>query len=177
MNLLTIDLRVKNSAPRIDPRCSAHARVRALSLLPARNLDDSPSPKRYSKSRRAKASNFQHDDLTPSSSNDDSQYCTDQQSGYDGEYEDDFSSETESRCCEAPHMLNLTPPAAVASGIEQSPVPMSILDESPIRSASPLCSDDPVYSGKKGELTNFASSNLEQAEYEELLRVYREKVW
>ena len=68
---LTIDLRVKNSAPSLDPRWSAHAQVRALSAKGVTHqINNSSSLNWSSESQRVGESNSPQPHFTSSNCND-----------------------------------------------------------------------------------------------------------
>ena len=177
--MLTIDLRVKNSAPPINPLCSAHEQVRALSAQPTRGFDGSSSSRKRSKRCGAITSNIEQCRvLTPSVSLQNVPDGTEEYRGYEAEFDDDFSSDADSQGCKTTLRLqDLTPPAATVPCTQYSPVPMSAFNKAENCLAFPPSPNHMRFSGKDQEIAYSASSNLEQAEYEELLRVYREKVW
>lgn len=177
--MLTTDLRVKNSAPPIDPLCSAHEQVRALATQSTCGLDDSSSPRKRSKRRGANPSNIeQRHILTPPMSLDNVPDCREEYSRYETEFDDDLSSDPHPRSCKtALHLQDLAPPAATVPCTQYSPIPMSVFEKAESCLAFSSSSNHLRVSGKEQEMAYSAPSNLDQAEYEELLRVYREKIW
>jgi hypothetical protein len=173
---LTIDLRAKNSAPSLDPRWSAHAQVRALSAKGVTHQISS-SLNRGSESQHVSESHSPQLYFTPSNCNDYSvdsiSHCND----YEKDINSKASSQRDVQLSSTLNMDEISCPAVEPFSMEDPSCNyVCNLDETRINVVFPGTLD--VNSDKKEqEFLNVGSSNLSENDYEELLRVYRERVW
>jgi hypothetical protein len=143
----SIVLGTTNCAPRIDPRCSAHPQVRALSPLPPNDNNESPSIR--TEFFRVGSSNFNYERITAAELSD-----------------VELSSEVDAQ-------------DGNQQGVPQNPYQLSKTTapycEIREKSASPAWSDPLDFSEDEDPVPLFSPNFA--VEFEDLMRVYREKVW
>jgi hypothetical protein len=175
---LTADLRAKHSAPSIDPKCSAHAQVRALSPLPTGAVEDSSSTGHVPKLHRNTKQKTKRQRLSKQSPEDTetSHNYTEQSSGDEGEWEDESPSAIESQ---EPNQKTTEP---TTLEVESSDLDNNSFygeqyhDQSQLYFPSPPWFQNANHFGNE-DVISMATANLGEIEYEELQRIYREKVW
>jgi hypothetical protein len=177
VKLLIRDIRVKNSAPKIDLRLSAHPQVRALWVQTTHKLDDTASPKRCSDSLRITKSNIPQSMfslLTCDDSADSTKHCSDDEE----EATSKASPLPDPRLVEKLNACEASCPVVLTSFGQEQSCNLVCSHETTGGGFGSLSSfDHDGFSDNEHEFLNVTSSNLSENEYEELLRVYREKVW
>lgn len=169
-----LDLRAKNSAPSIDPKCSAHEQVRALSPLPSSAVEDPPlfnqTPKPpHNTKQKTKRPYLAKQSREDSESSDN--YAEQFSSNQDG-LEDELSIHIESQG-QRQSIIELMPYEIGSPDLDVSSI---YSDNNQPRLPSPPWSQN-VHPLGNGDLISMAAANLGEMEYEELQRIYRERVW
>lgn len=173
-NELTIVLHSTNCAPVIDPRCSAHAKVRALPPLTPRQRDEDSSSGRNTPRVEDK-------DVTASSDTH-SIYSSPEQQSLSFPLEIQAESETYEIFNETPELLPSTQAEterAVGMGDQFGSHTYSVGEPHPVAIdvPSPCQSDDLDFWDGEMESTPFNPTVWTQADTEYLERVYRERIW
>ena len=153
-------MRTKNSAPSIDPRCSAHAKVRALYTPPTRRPDDIPRAGFESPFIPVAYDDYLLDSFENLEDSED-------------EWEKNYLSDSEEKCEITNDPVVILPPVQAPPLYDDLYDP-EWSDETTVVPpfSSPLFDPENQFVN-----TDTGSSNMSEDEFEELLRVYRETVW